>query len=273
MSAHIHVPIYDGCVDKLTHELAQRIGAHASELRSTKDTLRLSDIENFLDEVVAESAAPADMHPWDVIASFISRLGTQITSCLAAVRSAASPSAPTPCALVPNTTPWSARVLSLRATSQQNSDTERKLLLFSEENKTLQREVKLRDQSLQEAGVKVETLEKRLEGSRKMADVIVELENDVAKAKKQEKVYEDAIEQVQKELEEVERELAAAKKDGGRTGELDRSARVGQRPREPARATAADEQYKMPPMAVDTKGWSCLLWRPCQSKRLHWQNR
>lgn len=91
--------------------------------------------------------------------------------------------------------------------------------MFTEENKTLQREVKIRDQSLQEAGVKVETLEKRLEGSRKMADVIVELENDVQKAKRQEKVYEDAIEQVQRELEEVERELAGYKKEGGRGGE------------------------------------------------------
>jgi dynactin 1 len=198
-------------------KLAQRIGAHAADLRASKEVLRLSDIETFLDEVVAQSSAPADMHPWDIIASFITRLGTQISTCLSSIRTASSSSS---CISVPSTTPWSARVSSLRATTQQNSDTERKLLLFTEDNKTLQREVKLRDQSLQEAGVKVETLEKRLEGSRKMADVIVELENDVAKAKKQEKVYEDAIEQVQKELEEVERELAALKKDGGRAGEF-----------------------------------------------------
>jgi dynactin 1 len=64
------------------------------------------------------------------------------------------------------------------------------------------------DQNLQEAGVKVETLERRLEATRKQADQIVELENDVAKAKKQEKVYEDAIEQLQKDLDLLEAENA-----------------------------------------------------------------
>jgi dynactin 1 len=64
----------------------------------------------------------------------------------------------------------------------------------------------LQDQNLQESGVKVETLERRLEATRKQADQIVELENDVAKAKKQEKVYEDAIEQLQKDLDLLEAE-------------------------------------------------------------------
>lgn len=52
----------------------------------------------------------------------------------------------------------------------------------------------------------METLERRLEATRKQAEQIVELENDVAKAKKQEKVYEDAIEQMQKDLDILEAE-------------------------------------------------------------------
>ena len=66
----------------------------------------------------------------------------------------------------------------------------------------------MQDQSLQEGGVKIETLERRLEAGRKQADQIIELENDVAKAKKQEKVYEDAIEQLQKDLDQLEAENA-----------------------------------------------------------------
>lgn len=101
-----------------------------------------------------------------------------------------------------------------------NVETERKLLRFTEENKDLLREIKMRDQTLQESGVKVETLERRLEASRKQADTIVELENDVAKAKKQEKVYEEAIEQLQGELEGLEGENAKLRKgQGDRQGE------------------------------------------------------
>lgn len=71
------------------------------------------------------------------------------------------------------------------------------------------------DQSLQESGVKVETLERRLEATRKQADQIIELENDVAKAKKQEKVYSDAIEQLQAEQDGLEAENAKLRKGQG----------------------------------------------------------
>jgi dynactin 1 len=73
----------------------------------------------------------------------------------------------------------------------------------------------LQDQSLQESGVKVETLERRLEATRKQADVITELENDVAKAKKQEKVYEDGIEQLQAEQDVLEAENTRLRKGEG----------------------------------------------------------
>jgi dynactin 1 len=43
----------------------------------------------------------------------------------------------------------------------------------------------------------------------------VELENDVAKARKQEKVYEDAIEQLQAEQDAVEAENARLRKSSG----------------------------------------------------------
>lgn len=47
------------------------------------------------------------------------------------------------------------------------------------------------------------------------ADIIIELENDVAKARKQEKVYEDAIEQLQAEQDALEFENARLRKGQG----------------------------------------------------------
>ena len=69
-----------------------------------------------------------------------------------------------------------------------------------------------KDQTLQESGVKVEILERRLEATRKQADTIIELENDLTKAKKQEKVYSDAIEQLQAEQDALEVENARLRK-------------------------------------------------------------
>ena len=68
---------------------------------------------------------------------------------------------------------------------------------------------------MQESGVKVETLERRLDGTRKQADTILELENAVAKAKKQEKAYEEAIEQLQREQDALEVEYAKSKRGQG----------------------------------------------------------
>ena len=69
--------------------------------------------------------------------------------------------------------------------------------------------------------MKVEILERRLEAYRKQADVILELENDVTKAKKQEKVYEDAIEQLQADQDALEAENTRLRKAQG-TGERQR---------------------------------------------------
>lgn len=129
--------------------------------------------------------------------------------------------------------PWLARVTAIKEAAAFNADTERKVLRLSEELKDVLREVKIRvsaafgptswwgmltlqkDQSLQEAGVKVETLERRLETTRKQADTIMELENDVAKVKKQEKVYTEAIEQMQAEQDALEAENAKLRKGHG----------------------------------------------------------
>jgi dynactin 1 len=127
--------------------------------------------------------------------------------------------------------PWLARVAVIKEAASHNLDTERKVARQSEELKDLLREVKIRvsphpfchhrkitdgqDQTLQESGVKVEILERRLEATRKQADQILELENDITKAKKQEKVYSDAIEQLQAEQDALEAENAKLRKGQG----------------------------------------------------------
>ncbi|KAI9631947.1 dynein associated protein-domain-containing protein [Dioszegia hungarica] len=197
----------------LAVQLAQMIGAHAASIRFSKQPLRLSDIDHFLLEVTAQSAAPKDLHPWDVIAAFISRLGAQLSSTLPRIRSA-SKSTPSAVILLSPPLPWLGRVETIKAAAQFNAETERNVLRLTEESKDMLREIRIRDQSLQEQGVKVEMLERRLEATRKLADTVLELENDVAKTRKQEKVYEDAIEQMQGELEAMEGENAKLRKSG-----------------------------------------------------------
>ncbi|WRT67723.1 uncharacterized protein IL334_004695 [Kwoniella shivajii] len=196
----------------LAVQLAQRIGAHVSSLRASKLPLRLADIESFLVEITAESSAASDAHPWDLIAMFVTRLGNELGNLLPKVREAIKSNHLVSMDVPP---PWLARVALIKEAASFNADSERKVLKLSEDLKDMLREIKIRDQNLQEAGVKVETLERRLEASRKQTDTIIELENDVAKAKKQEKVYEDAIEQLQAEQDLLEADNARLRKNQG----------------------------------------------------------
>nr|XP_019012815.1 dynactin 1 [Kwoniella pini CBS 10737]OCF51596.1 dynactin 1 [Kwoniella pini CBS 10737] len=196
----------------LAVQLAQRIGAHVTTLRATKQPLRLLDIERFLVEITAESSADSDSHPWELIAMFVTRLGSGLGNVLPRIKEAVKGAHLISMDVSP---PWLGRVAVIKEAATFNADTERKVVMLSEELKDMLREVKIRDQNLQEAGVKVETLERRLEASRKQGDTIIELENDVAKAKKQEKVYEEAIEQLQAEQDALEAENARLRKSHG----------------------------------------------------------
>ncbi|KIR68423.1 dynactin 1 [Cryptococcus bacillisporus CA1873] len=187
----------------LAVQLAQRIGQHVSTLRSTKESLRLSDIDSFLHDVTAQSAsAGSNVHPWDLIAMFVSRLREDLSGTLSKIKEAAKDGR----TVLESTRPWLERVASIKEAASYNVDAEKQVVKLAEE-----------DQSLQESGMKVETLERRLEASRKQADIIIELENDVAKARKQEKVYEDAIEQLQAEQDALEAENARLRKGQGQS--------------------------------------------------------
>ena len=118
----------------------------------------------------------------------------------------------------------------IREAAAYNADTERKVVNLSAEIQNMLREIKIRvsrprryanslimlqDQSLQESNVKVETLERRLEATRKQADLILAMEKDVSDSKKQAKVYEDAIEQLQAEQDALESDNTKLRKAQG----------------------------------------------------------
>jgi dynactin 1 len=180
--------------------LAQRVRQHVESLRSSKGPLRLTDIDKFLGEVTK-----TDGEPWDVIASFVQRLGADLSDVLPKFR-AAPKSGQTVSLAAP--APWLARVAAIKEAASYNAEAERRVSRLSDELRDMVREIKLRDQSLQEGSVKIETLERRIEGARKQADHILELEREIAKARKAEKEYEDAIEQLQADQADLEAENA-----------------------------------------------------------------
>ena len=54
-------------------------------------------------------------------------------------------------------------------------------------------------------------MERRMEASKKQSDTIVELESELSKARKQERAYEEAMEQLQADLDSLEQDNAKLK--------------------------------------------------------------
>lgn len=67
------------------------------------------------------------------------------------------------------------------------------------------------EQLYQESLVKIEILEKRLEGVKKQAEAMVQLEAELARSRRQERTYEEANEVLQRDLDNMERELDKVK--------------------------------------------------------------
>jgi len=92
-----------------------------------------------------------------------------------------------------------------------NVEAERKVAQLSEEMQDLIRGLKTRDQSIQESGVKIELMERRMEAVKRQADTITDLEGELSKARKQERAYEEAMEQLQADLDSLEQDNARLK--------------------------------------------------------------
>jgi dynactin 1 len=70
----------------------------------------------------------------------------------------------------------------------------------------------MKDQSLQESSVKIELLEKRMEGVKKQGEQISELESGLAKSQSQMQMYAEAMENLQAEYDTLEQENIQLKK-------------------------------------------------------------
>ncbi len=89
-----------------------------------------------------------------------------------------------------------------------NVEAERKVASLNDEIQALARSVRSKDQTIQESSVKIELMERRLEALKRQADTIVELENELIKARKQERAYEEAMEQLHADLDALDKENA-----------------------------------------------------------------
>ncbi|CDO76476.1 hypothetical protein BN946_scf184615.g2 [Trametes cinnabarina] len=187
--------------------LAQLVMPHISDVRAAKSAFQLSTVLSFVKESAASTVGQGrdDLTAWDSVSEFLSKViqeAGQIVPVSLEAENALK---------ISGTAPWVARIDEIKAATAINVEAERKVAQLNDEIQALARTIKLKEQAIQEMNVKVELMERRMEAAKKQADTITDLENELSKARKQERAYEEAMEQLQADLDALEQDNAKLK--------------------------------------------------------------
>ncbi|RXW18504.1 hypothetical protein EST38_g7340 [Candolleomyces aberdarensis] len=213
VKAHL-IPQMKGLTDHVSElvnfgiSLAQQVMPHLSDVRAAKSPFQLATILSTVKETAIASVAK-DLKPtasvWEAISEHVSQLmegGNKLLPLILEQENVQK---------ITGTAPWIARVAEIKAALAVNVEAERKVAQLNEEVQGLARNIRTKDQAIQESTVKIELMERRMEAAKKQADKIEHMESELAKIKKQERAYEEAIEQLQTDLDATEQENAKLK--------------------------------------------------------------
>ncbi|KAK0466245.1 dynactin [Desarmillaria tabescens] len=188
--------------------LAKQIMPHLSDVRSAKTPFQLNTILGYVKQATTTTVgmdAKIDASFWEPIGASLNQLvqeGGKLLPLIMETENVAKSS---------SIAPWVTRVDEIKATLAVNIEAERKVAQLNDEIQGLVRSLKTKDQNIQESGVKIELMQRRIEAVKKQADTIADLEGELAKAHKQERAYEEAMEQLQADLDALEQDNAKLK--------------------------------------------------------------
>ncbi|KAJ2787954.1 hypothetical protein GGI15_000293 [Coemansia interrupta] len=121
-----------------------------------------------------------------------------------------------PAAAEPASRPWERRAAAFKRSLVASGEAERALAAQREEVVSLARELKLRDQRVQDAGVRAAMLEKRVDELRRQAANAQALQADLDRAQGRMAAYEEAMATLQAEYDKVDAECRGLRADARR---------------------------------------------------------
>ncbi|KAG8833690.1 hypothetical protein FRC17_010222 [Serendipita sp. 399] len=186
-------------------QLAQEVRLYVIDIKEKKEALKLTRVLTSVRSTAGEIKAGGGTGSWQTVADLLSQLQRDAADVLSLATESEN------VMKITGVAPWLLRVEEIKALAAVNVDAERKVTQLNEEIQELVRGIKHRDQSIKESVVKIQTMERRMEASKKQADALIDLEDQLVKARKQEKAYEEAMEQLQADLDNLEQETVRLK--------------------------------------------------------------
>ncbi|KAI8375957.1 dynein associated protein-domain-containing protein [Radiomyces spectabilis] len=206
-------------LSRFCFETYKQIAAYIDTKRGSKEDISLAIIQQMIYNKADEILEIAESSMWEGCLKTLKSLHNELGVTLERVENDNKMEK-----IATGVAPWVQRASDMKAEVVVNHDMERKLQQHSEEILKLIKDIKLKDQALQESGVKVELLEKRMETVKKQAVQITQLEENLHKAQTQEQMYAEAMENLQAEYDALEQENIELKKTAVQTEEKTQSA-------------------------------------------------
>jgi dynactin 1 len=200
---------------------------HISDARSSKAPFELAKILSLVQQAASATVGkskPSSLAAWEAVGNYVAHVIQEINALLPLAMEPENitkskwshvfpglPRSLMTSSIVTGKAPWVVRIDEIKANTTVNLEAERKAAQLNDELQSLVRTLKAKDQHIQEVGVKIALMERRMEGAKRQADAIAELEAELAKAQKQERAYEEAMEQLQNDLDNLEKDNARLK--------------------------------------------------------------
>ena len=204
-------------------QLASKTAAYAHEVRTARMPFLLSTFYRLVTDATKNGLATAEAEAWTTPTAWTSQLASTVTLLFNAALDAENTiqgesnwlrrSEPADhLSSVTGDGPWIGRVEAVKADASRNVDAERQIAKLSDEAKDLFREVRLREERLQEEGIKVERLNRQLKASKEQADQIISLRHELGETQKQSKAYQEANETMQSDIDNLEKAVVRLQK-------------------------------------------------------------
>ncbi|CBQ68438.1 related to Dynactin 1 [Sporisorium reilianum SRZ2] len=218
MEAIMHLPPLGRLTSQLVTfatRLSKSVSTYVAEVRSSKSVFEISRVTELVAEATEEGLGKSDVSLWSGPLSSTLHLSSTIQTVLTAIVEQDN------VIRIDGPGPWLARAEDIKTQAAQNPELERQVAKLSEDARDLLRQVKARDQALQEGSIKIERLQKQLDKSKAQVDEHSDVRATLTETQRQAKAYQDAndalqseIEALQKDHDRLKAQMAAAPADG-----------------------------------------------------------
>ncbi|ORZ03356.1 dynein associated protein-domain-containing protein [Syncephalastrum racemosum] len=194
-------------LSQFCYESYREISAYVEAKRGSKEEISLNVIQKIVYNKADEILEIAESTLWEGCIKTLRSLSNELNATITRIDNDNKMDK-----IAASTAPWIQRASDMKAEVVVSHDMERKLQQHSDEILKLIKDIKIKDQALQESNVKVELLEKRMIAAKKQADQIGALEDTLQKTQAQEHMYAEALDNLQAEYDALQQEMVELKK-------------------------------------------------------------